>query len=68
VSSRQPDHDDRLAGLVNLVDRLQRENLELGGRVGFYQGRVAELEGRLKMLAAPKAEPDPPRRGWWRWW
>lgn len=63
-----------------LVERLHRENVELAGRVGFYQARIQELEGRLLLTAgtsvgipteveqAPTTPPQP-RRGWqfWRW-
>jgi hypothetical protein len=43
------------APLVALVDRLQRENLELAGRVGLYQ---AENQ-RLLSLVAPTAAAQP---------
>jgi hypothetical protein len=63
--------------LVALVERLHRENVELAGRLGFYQARVQELEGRVKLLteSAPapaetpaEASPAPPQRPWWRFW
>jgi len=73
---------DVAAGLLHLVDRLQRENLELAGRVGYYQVEVEQLRTTLKALQAPREEPEPlespavqskgvdqvepPQRTWWQ--
>ncbi len=51
------------------ADRLHQENLELAGRVGFYQAKVQDYERRL-LLEAPKGEPAPGRSPepvpWWK--
>jgi len=50
-------------GLVRalaLVERLQRENLELAGRVGFLQGQLQETQAQLLALAPPAAAPVAP--------
>jgi excisionase family DNA binding protein len=84
---RHEQGDDRvdLSTLVALVRDLQQQNLELAGRVGFYQNEIEHLRSELKALQAPRepiaplppagaifrplpAEPDPPRRPWWRFW
>jgi excisionase family DNA binding protein len=59
------------AHLAALVAQLHRENVELAGRVGFYQARIQDLEGRVKLLTAgtpAEATPTPPQRPWWRFW
>ncbi len=50
VSILQSQHQEQVA-------RLHRENLELAGRVGFYQARIQELERRVLELEAPKQGP-----------
>lgn len=71
-----------LGGLVTLVDKLTQQNLELAGRVGFYQARVQQLEETVRALSAPAApneapaaqepmvavETMPTPRPWWRFW
>jgi excisionase family DNA binding protein len=60
--------------LVALVDKLQQQNLELAGRVGYYQAEVEQLRTTLKALQAPREElaaatvpaEEPPRPSWWR--
>jgi excisionase family DNA binding protein len=63
------------AHLAALVAQLHRENVELAGRLGFYQARNAELEERVKLLTAgapAEASPTPTqaaqRRPRWRFW
>jgi len=62
------------AHLAALVRDLQQQNVELAGRVGFYQARIQELEGRLLLTAGPPAEapakaPDARRgRPFWAFW
>ena len=58
-----------------LVEKIHRENLELGGRAAFYQGRLLETEQRLQLaeakialLEAPKEEPTPTPKPWWKFW
>ncbi len=55
------------------LDRLHQENLELAGRVGFYQGRLHEFEQRVLLLESPReVEEPPPPEGtetsvpWWK--
>ncbi len=60
--------------LVRLVDRLQRDNQQLAGQLGFTQAKLQEAEHTIALLMAPTDEPqpaevtpaDPPRRSWWR--
>ncbi len=47
-------------GVVALIDRLSRENVELAGRVGFLQSEVLHLEERIALLEAPKPEASDP--------
>ncbi len=59
--------------LVQLVDRLTRDNQQLAGQVGYLQARVQDQERQIALLMAPKddapvetpAEPEH-RRPWWR--
>ena len=37
-----------------IIEKLHRENVELAGRLGFYQARNQELERRVLELEAPK--------------
>jgi hypothetical protein len=68
---------DAVLELVRLVDRLQRENLELGGRIGWLQAENQRLQETVLMLeAGPTVESeqasnettvsDAPRVSWWR--
>ena len=76
-----PPHDrGQFDSLVALVDKLQQQNLELAGRVGYYQAENQQLRETLKALQAPSPEPepaspspdteatppDPPRRPWYQ--
>ncbi len=62
-----------------MVERLHRENLELAGRVGFYQAKLQEsaarlelAEARITLLEAPKpetsAESSTATKPWWKFW
>ncbi len=42
---------------LGLVERLQRENLELAGRVGFLQGQLQEMQAQLLVLVPPVIAP-----------
>jgi hypothetical protein len=53
-----------VVALQAVIEKLYRDNLELGGRLGFYQARMQELEaantqllGRIALLEAPKEPP-----------
>ncbi len=50
---------------LELVEKLQRENLDLAGRVGFYQAKLQDAEEQIRLLSAPK-EPEKPKAPWWR--
>src|SRR5919199_1324959 len=53
-------------GLADLIQQLHRENLELAGRLGFYQSEIQHLQAqlsaaheRIALLEAPKnSGPD----------
>ncbi len=59
---------------LELTDRLQRENMELAGRVGFLQAKLQTAEEQLLTLSAGPAQEEtpPPRaqppRSWWKFW
>ena len=65
--------DRALLKALDLTDRLQRENMELAGRVGFLQAKLQTAEEQLLALAAPtppqpatdepSSDPDQP---WWK--
>ncbi len=64
---------DRLQDSMALVDRLQRENVELAGRVGFLQAQVLVRDQRILALSAPAdpvvdQEPERPQAPWWAFW
>ncbi len=46
-----------LVRALELVERLQRENLELAGRVGFLQGKLQETQAQLLTPAPPATAP-----------
>jgi hypothetical protein len=45
--------------LVHLVSRLQEENRQLAGQVGFLEARRQTLEEQLRLLAAPATTVTP---------
>jgi hypothetical protein len=59
VDSDPPQERGQLDSMVALVDKLQQQNLELAGRVGYYQAEVEHLRTTLKALEAPWGEPTP---------
>ncbi len=64
---------EALVRALGLVERLQRENLELAGRVGFLQGQLQETQVQLLALAAPAPQPARVADGrrerlWASWW
>ncbi len=60
-----PDHDSSLAlaPLVGLVERLQRENVEMAGRIGRLEAENAQL----RALATPTISETLPEPWWSRW-
>jgi hypothetical protein len=76
----QPADSPGTVELVQLVGRLQQENRDLAGQVGFLQARLGMLEEQLA-LEAPREQPAPPElqaepetvsgpapAPWWRRW
>lgn len=73
-----PPGTPELMKALEMVDRLQRENQQLAGQLGFFQARVQDQEATIqRLLMAPKDEPAPaeervapaepaPLRPWWR--
>jgi hypothetical protein len=57
VDSVAEEVGEALVRALGLVERLQRENLELAGRVGFLQGKLQETQAQLLALAPPVAAP-----------
>ena len=76
TTSPPPVGEQALLKALELTDRLQRENMELAGRVGFLQAKLQAAEERLLALSAPPVDAGdgtedapPPRAGpWWRFW
>ncbi len=60
----------RIEPLTGLIERLHRENVELAGRIGFYQAKLQEYEQRILLLEAPKdapaTTPEPAQLPWWK--
>jgi excisionase family DNA binding protein len=48
--------DAALLKSLDMVDRLQRENLELAGQVGFLQAKLQAAEQRILLLEAQSVE------------
>lgn len=73
-ATRQPADTPEVLELVRLVDRLQRDNQQLAGQLGFTQAKLQEAEKTIALLMAPKDEPEPaeleqpaePKRAWWQ--
>ncbi len=42
-----------------LIDRLQRENQQMAGQLGFMQAKLQQAEKTIALLMAPKDEPAP---------
>ncbi len=60
---------EKLNRLEDAVERMHRENVELAGRVGFYQAKLQEAETKIALLGAPQAvSQQAHRRPWWRFW
>jgi excisionase family DNA binding protein len=52
--------DSKLTWAVDLINDLQKTNLQLAAQLGAAQERIRELEGQVMLLSSPK-EP------WWKW-
>ena len=80
--TQQPDHvvesADHAPGpemlkALEVIDRLQQQNQELWKTLEHWQARAVEAEQTVKLLMAPKDEPDEPeppaepvRVSWWK--
>lgn len=60
VDSVADEVGEALVRALALVEWLQRENLELAGRVGFLQGKLQETQAQLLALAPPAVAPLAP--------
>ncbi|MDP9016100.1 MAG: hypothetical protein M3M87_05010, partial [Thermoproteota archaeon] len=59
----------KLDRLEDAVERMHRENVELAGRVGFYQAKLQEAETKIALLEAPQpASRQAHHRPWWQFW
>jgi hypothetical protein len=54
--TESPDRDAAVE-LVRLVEKLQQQNLELAGRVGYLQAERATTREQLLALEEPRADP-----------
>ncbi len=73
-SQTQPAQD--MIRMVELVDKLQAQNQQLAGQLGFTQAKLQDAQEevqQLRLLMAPKDEPAPeppaqlePKVSWWR--
>jgi DNA-directed RNA polymerase specialized sigma subunit len=72
-SQTQPAQD--MIRMVELVDKLQAQNQQLAGQLGFTQAKLQDAQEevqQLRLLMAPKDEPapeppaQPERQPWWR--
>jgi hypothetical protein len=86
VDTHATGHLDRLTGQVDthptapelmkaleMVDRLQRDNQQLAGQVGYLQRQVQEQQETIqRLLMPPKDDPAPTepeqKRAWWKVW
>ena len=77
INGVQPLPSPDLDRLVDLLDRLQRENQQLSGQLGFMQAKLQDAEEQIRLLMAPKDEiapqepalvpqDAPAKLPWWR--
>lgn len=74
LEEQSPAHElgEGLAAIADLLRherertaQLERERMELAGQVGYLQGRLAETQEQLRLLAPP-ADGQTLPRPWWR--
>jgi len=64
---------------MTLVEKLQEENRNLAGQLGFREAQLQTANDTIRRLQAPPPEPvqrppvappEPPERPrrWWDWW
>jgi hypothetical protein len=51
-----PDATSDMSEALRLIEKLQQQNMELAGRVGYYQAQLDQARDTIKMLEAPRAE------------
>ena len=75
VSDSQTQPAQEMIRMVELVDKLQAQNQQLAGQLGFTQAKLQDAQEenqQLRLLMAPKDEPapeppaEPERRPWWK--
>ena len=73
VSDSQTHPAPEMIRMVELVDKLQAQNQQLAGQLGFTQAKLQEAERTVALLMAPTDEPAPepsahpePKVSWWR--
>ncbi len=62
-------NDDKAIALraLDLVEKLQRENTQLAGQVGFLQAELRQAQEQIQLLTAPaEPEPEQARLSWWQ--
>lgn len=57
-SAPMQDRQANTQPLVEMVERLHRENMQLAGRVGFLEGKLQDAEQKILALSAP-VNPEP---------
>jgi hypothetical protein len=57
---RQDAQGPAMVELIRVVERLQEENRNLAGQVGYYQAKLQDAEHRLLALEAPVDRPESP--------
>jgi hypothetical protein len=70
--------DQAMSKAIDLIERLQRENLQLGGRVGWLEAQLQAAQERIRLLEAghpmgeeepkepPAEEPAEDQPSWWQ--
>ncbi len=43
---------------LEMVETLQQQNMQLSGQVGYLQAKLQDAEERIRLLEAPKNEPE----------
>lgn len=51
---------------LRMIDKLQAENRDLAGQLGWHMSQLQVAQDRIKQLEAPQDEPEQTRRSWWR--
>ena len=54
---RQDAQGPAMVELIRVVERLQEENRNLAGQLGYYQAKLQQAEETIRALAAPRESP-----------